>query len=122
MTPRYQFDYTDVKDLQVLRDFVLVRDMNFDARTTSSGIVLLRDDGKSQGIRPRWAQVFRVGPDNQTVKEGQWVLVEHGRWTRGLKVRVDGEEMTIRKVDPEAIIFVSDVQHNDETQSDKVLA
>jgi hypothetical protein len=38
------------------------------------------------------------------------VLIEHGRWSRGLKIVKDGEEIIIRRADPEAIIFVSDDQ------------
>jgi hypothetical protein len=34
--------------------------------------------------------------------------VEHGRWTRGIEVEVRGEPMTLRRVDPKNIIFVSD--------------
>ena len=121
MTKKFQFDYTDVPDLRVIRDTIIVRDMNFEHRVTTAGIYLPGDDGKSSGIRPRWARVFKTGPDATLVREGQWVLIEHGRWTRGLKVRVDGEEMTIRKIDPRAIIFVSDVPHEDQTISDKVV-
>jgi hypothetical protein len=35
------------------------------------------------------------------------VLVEHGRWSRGLKIVKDGEEVILRRADPQAIIFVS---------------
>lgn len=97
-----------IKSLMPLRDHVIVRDMNFEGRTLSSGIVLLSDDGKTDGIRPRWAQVYAVGPDQQDVAVGQWVLIEHGRWTRGLKVDIDGEEFVIRRADPSCILAVQD--------------
>jgi len=102
------FEYTQIKNITALKDHVIVRDMNFSGRTLSSGIVLLSDDLKTSGIRPRWAQVYRTGPEQQDIQEGQWVLVEHGRWTRGAKVSVAGEEIIIRRVDPKDIIFVSD--------------
>ena len=82
--------------------------MSFEGRQLSSGIVLLGDDGKTDGIRPRWAKVYAIGPEQHDVSVGQWVLVEHGRWSRGLKIVKDGEEIVIRRADPEAIIFVSD--------------
>ena len=82
--------------------------MNFAGRKLSSGILLLSDDLKTSGIRPRWAQVYRVGPEQTDVAPDQWVLIEHGRWTRGAKISIEGEEITIRRVDPENIIFVSD--------------
>lgn len=102
------FDYTEIKDITALKDHVIVRDMNFAGRKLSSGILLLSDDLKTSGIRPRWAQVYRVGPEQIDVVPDQWVLIEHGRWTRGAKISIEGEEITIRRVDPENIIFVSD--------------
>ena len=102
------FDYTEIKDITALKDHVIVRDMNFAGRKLSSGILLLSDDLKTSGIRPRWAQVYRVGPEQTDVAPDQWVLIEHGRWTRGAKISIEGEEITIRRVDPENIIFVSD--------------
>jgi co-chaperonin GroES (HSP10) len=103
----YRFTH-EIKGLTPLRDNVLVRDMNFEGRTLSSGIVLLGDDGRADGIRPRWARVYAVGPEQTDVEPGQWVLVEHGRWSRGLNVKVNDEEFTLRRVDPNCIIFVSD--------------
>ena len=102
------FEYTEIKDITALKDHVIVRDMNFAGRKLSSGILLLSDDLKTSGIRPRWAQVYRVGPEQTDVAPDQWVLIEHGRWTRGAKISIKGEEITIRRVDPENIIFVSD--------------
>jgi hypothetical protein len=121
MTKKFQFDYTDVPELRVLKNTIIVRDMNFEHRVTTAGIYLPGDDGKSSGIRPRWARVFRTGPETTTVSEGQYVLIEHGRWTRGLKIRINDEEIVIRKIDPKAIIFVSDQPHDDETISDKAV-
>jgi co-chaperonin GroES (HSP10) len=119
----YQFsldldDYT----IKPLGKNVIVRDMNFEARTLDSGIVLLGDDGKTDGIRPRWAQVYTVGPDQTDVAVGQWVLLEHGRWSRGIKITKNGEEFTIRRADPDAIMMVSDEQPQSETIATSVHA
>jgi len=111
------YEYTQITGIKALKDHVIVRDMNFSGRTLSSGIVLLSDDLKSSGIRPRWAQVYKTGPDQKDVQEGQWILVEHGRWTRGAKVEINGEEITIRRVDPGNIIFVSDEPLSDDNLS-----
>lgn len=97
-----------IEKLTALKDYVIVRDMNFAGRKLSSGVMLLNDDGHTSGIRPRWAQVYATGPKQTAVKVGEWVLVEHGRWTRGIDVVVGDEELTIRRVDPKNIIFVSD--------------
>lgn len=104
-----------VPGIRALHNHVIVTDMSFEGRQLSSGIVLLGDDGKTDGIRPRWAKVYKIGPKQKEVNIGQWVLVEHGRWTRGLKIEVNGETLTVRRVDPDCIIGVQDEppEHDD---------
>jgi len=97
------------KSIRALHDDILVVDMNFEAGMTGGGIFLLGDDGKQRGLRPRWALVYEVGPDQNDVEKGQWILVEHGRWTRGIPFTdLDGEKQVLRKVDPECLLLVSD--------------
>ena len=103
--------------LEPLRDAVIVKDMSFDMRQTSAGIVLLNDNGTGLGIRPRWAQVYAVGPEQQDVRPGDWICVAHGRWTRGIEIDDNGTERTIRRVDPGDILLVSDDQPQDDTMS-----
>jgi co-chaperonin GroES (HSP10) len=103
--------------LEPLRDAVIVSDMSFDMRTTTAGIVLLNDNGTGLGIRPRWAQVYAVGPEQQDVQPGNWICVAHGRWTRGIEIDDNGTERTIRRVDPSDILLVSDEQPQDDTMS-----
>ena len=99
-----------------IRDNVLVTDMNFDARVTAGGIVLPSDDGKSEGIRHRWGRVWKVGPKQVDVKVGEWILLEHGRWTRSVTVvEPDGTEITIRRADLNGILAVSDEVPGDNT-------
>jgi hypothetical protein len=104
----YQIGINIEGEILPLHDSIIVTEMSFEGRQLSSGIVLLGDDGKTDGIRPRWARVYAIGPEQRDVRVGQWVLVEHGRWSRGLKINKDGEEIVIRRADPQAIIFVSD--------------
>lgn len=112
-----------VDGVRALHDHVIVRDMNFGARKLASGIFLLNDDGKTEGIRPRWARVYAVGPDQKDVAVGQWVFIEHGRWSRGMEVEINNEIFTLRKADPKCIIFVSDDEPTeDETISTAVMA
>ena len=119
----YQFrlDF-EGKTIKPLHNNVVVRDMDFAGRTLDSGIVLLADDGKTDGIRPRWAQVYAVGPEQTDVTVGQWVLLEHGRWSRGINITQDGEELTIRRADPESILMVSDEEPNSESIANSVHA
>ena len=106
-----------IQSLRPLNNTVLVADMTFDQRQLSSGIVLLNDDGKSHGIRPRWGRVYAVGPDQRDVQIGQWVLIAHGRWTRGIEVEDNSGNITLRKIDPKDILLVSNQLPKDDTMS-----
>lgn len=108
--------------IRPLGNAVIVADMAFDERITRSGIVLLNDNGTTRGIRPRWGQVYAVGPDQRDVKVGEWVLVAHGRWTRGLDIEDETGAKTLRRVDPNDILAQSDEPVADETFSDAVHA
>jgi co-chaperonin GroES (HSP10) len=97
-----------------IRDNVLITDMNFEEQKTSSGIIIRSDDGKSEGIKPRWGKVWAIGPKQQDVQVGEWILIEHGRWTRGVTVRgEDGNDFVIRRVDTKAILASTDEKPND---------
>lgn len=106
--------------LKPLNDAVIVADMVFDQRITTGGIVLLNDNGKGTGIRPRWAQVYAVGPEQHDVKVGDWILVEHGRWTRGIDIEDETGNHTLRRVDPKDIMLCSDTPMQDETWSEAI--
>jgi len=106
--------------IQAVKDHVLVKGMDFSDRMTNGGIIVPTDDGKSAGIRPRWAEVVAVGPKQKDIAVGEWVLVGHGRWTRGMKMMVGTEEITLRRVDPADIFLVSEKEYNDETWSTAV--
>jgi len=110
--------------LKALNDSVIVADMEFDTRITQSGIIIPNDNGTSLGIRPRWGRVYAVGPQQKDVTVGQWIMVAHGRWTRGIDIE-DGtsdHKRTIRKIDPKDILLVSDEPERprDETHSEAV--
>ena len=111
----------DKHQIHPLNDSVIVTDMMFDERFTTSGIVLLNDNGKSTGIRPRWGRIYAVGPEQKDYSVGDWICVAHGRWTRGVEIEdVEGNAVTIRKVDPKDILLISDEQPSDDTMSDAV--
>lgn len=110
-----------IRGLRALNDSVIVEDMVFDERQLSSGIILPSDNGKSSGIRPRWGRVYAVGPEHRDVRVGQWICVAHGRWTRGIEIEDDAGVRTIRRIDPNDILLVSDEQPDDDTMSDAVV-
>ena len=74
---------------QPIRDWVICTEMNFEGRTLSSGVILLNDNGRADGIRPRWARVWAIGPEQKEVEVGQWICVEHGRWGRTVELETD---------------------------------
>jgi co-chaperonin GroES (HSP10) len=95
--------------LDTIHDNVLVTNMNFEEQVTASGIIVSSDNGKTEGIKPRWGKVYKVGPDQTDVKLGDWILIEHGRWTRGVELKDDdGNVVTVRRVETKAIIAISD--------------
>ena len=83
-------------EFKPLRDGILVRNMEFGEQRTESGLIIASDDGKTSGIHPRWGEVIAVGNEQQDVQVGQFVLVSHGRWSRGFEL--NGE--TVRTVSP----------------------
>ena len=98
---------------------VLVSDMEFGEQTTKGGIILTSDDGNVRGIYPRWGKVHSKGPRNDDPYEiGQWVLIEHGRWTRGVTMSNEGEdEMVLRMVESESILAYADERPEDALMS-----
>lgn len=124
MIPKVKPGYAPnkVKSLKPLRDTVLVSDMNFEFRVTTSGIILPSDDAKNSGIRPRWGKVYAIGPEQKDVQVGQWICVAHGRWTRGIEIIDEtGKKTTVRKIDNNDILLISDEPVTDDTLSDKVI-
>lgn len=102
-------------------EHIIVSDMKFQERLTHGGIIIPNDDMKSEGIRPRWCKIYSLGIDYKGVlKVDDWILVSHGRWTRGIEVEDESGKRTLRRVDPEEILLVSDEPMDDETWSDKV--
>ena len=110
------------EQIKALHDNVLVADMEFDTRITSFGIILPNDNGTTLGIRPRWGRVYAVGQNQKDVKVGQWIMVAHGRWTRGLEIEAENGELTLRKIDPKDILLITDSEESpqDDTMSTAV--
>ena len=110
----------DRHQLKPLHDTVIVGDMNFEERLSNGGIVLVKDNGKSLGIRPRWGRVYAVGPDQKDIRVGTWVCVEHGRWTRGIEIEDENGKQTLRRVDPKDVMMESDEKPADVTFSQAI--
>lgn len=95
--------------IKALRGKVLVTDLERGSRVIG-GIIIPDDNGKSQGIRPRWGRVYSIGDDISDIAVGQWILIENGRWTRMLKIKDEtGADVQVWGVEwPKAVMLVSD--------------
>lgn len=96
--------------LRPLKNKVIVHNMHFGEQRTSGGLIILGDDGKDRGIYPRWGQVYAKGEENtDDYQVGDWILVEHGRWTRGIELEdsESNDPFTIRMVDTNCILMWS---------------
>jgi len=100
--------------VRALSKDILVVDMDMGDMITSGGIVIQSDNGKAHGVKPRWAKVYKVGSEvDIDVKVGQWVLIEHGRWTRKINID-DGEGVKdFQKVEIKSIMAVADERPDD---------
>jgi hypothetical protein len=91
--------------LSPIKNRVIVSDMHFGEQIRKSGLILTGDDGTSRGIYPRWCKVHAKGPENEDeYSVGDWILVEHGRWTRGVDIDEGNGERTLRMVEAESIM------------------
>ena len=101
-------------DLKAIGNRVLVTDMHFGEQKTASGLIIKDDNGTTRGIYPRWGKVYDKGPDNDDDYHiGDWILVEHGRWTRGINLEKDGKEFEVRMVEAESVLAYSNEKPND---------
>ena len=113
--------------LRAIRDNILCTDADFGDQVTESGILIKSNMGQSQGITPRWMQVFEVGPDIDWLTPGQWVYVEYGRWSEGMKLSderfdTDNGKKEIWKVDPAGCLAVADEKPNTFNYNSDVVA
>lgn len=110
------FDTRKYKSIRAIKDHVLVTDMNFKEKLSHGGIIIPHSDGKLEGIHPRWGRVYAVGNQQKDISVGQYVLVKHGRWTRGVDIEdADGSTHTLRRIDQNDILLVSNDPVQDET-------
>ena len=84
-------------------------------RTSAGGIVLTDDNDMSageRGVRPRWFQVVNVNVDTNPddIKIGDYVLVEHGRWSKRFTGSADMREVgnNYSIVEEKSVMMVSE--------------
>lgn len=99
--------------IKALEGKVLVTDIQKGERMIGR-IIIANDDGKQQGVRPRWGKVYSVGSDIKDLEIGEWILIEHGRWTRPVIL----DEVEYYAVDNECILASCEEEPKDETLVD----
>lgn len=100
--------------LTPIKKSVIVRNMYFGEQKTRGGLIITDDDGTTRGIYPRWAQVHSKGPENtEDYQIGDWVLIEHGRWTRSVQIDEGDGERELRMIDVDAILLWSNSKPDD---------
>ena len=97
-----------------LHDKVFITDMEFGGQQSAGGIFIPSANGKADGITPRWGRVWAIGPEQRDVKVGEWIMVEHGRWTRTVEYEnEDGSISEVRMVEATAIMMSTDEKPQD---------
>lgn len=97
--------------LKALHDKIIVVDLEHGEKKTKAGLIIADDstvEAGDRGIKPRWARVLAVGPDQKDVKENDWILLEHGRWTVGQHLNLGDGEFKFWMADPNGILGVSE--------------
>lgn len=98
---------------------VFVTDIERGETVTKSGIIITDDNMTNRGIRARWARVWAIGDDVHDIAVGDWILIEHGRWTNRITIEIDGVETDVWRVDwPDAVLVASDVEPDSAAASD----
>ena len=75
------------------------------------GIIIPDDDGSDRGIRPRWGRIYAVGEGVDDLRPGQWILIEHGRGTREMKV---DDTLSVYGVEYSSILAYQDEDPEDQ--------
>jgi len=100
--------------LRPIRDDVLVSHMYFGETKTKGGIIIGDDNAKAHGVKPRWAKVYAVGSEHKDEYDvGDWILIQHGRWTRKVTVDDGDNVLEIQKVEKDAVLAWQDTAPDD---------
>jgi len=101
------------------KGMVFVTDMDKGDKVTKGGLIILDDNMTNRGIRARWARVWAIGSGVEDIEVGQWVLVEHGRWSNRITIEMEGESVDVWRIEyPESALVVSDEQPDSEVAPD----
>jgi hypothetical protein len=84
-----------MRTITPIRDKVLAKMLEpVGDERTMNGIILTEKNLGEESIRPRWFEILSVGPEQTEMAAGEFVLVPHGRWSRGIDL-----DNTLREAD-----------------------
>ena len=112
---KLSYDKVDY-DIDPLPNDILVHNMDTGEGTYGKSKIIISSSDKSatHGIRPRWAQIYKIGSRVDYTKVGDWVLIDHGRWSYGRTVtHDDGSTSYVQKADPNGIMIVTEHEPED---------
>jgi len=98
----------DGNDLKPIKKRLYVTNMTWGEQKLKSGIIIKDREMTTEGIHPRWAKVFKIGPEVTDIETGDYILISHGRWSHNFKILNDDKEMKCWYVDyPDGVLLVS---------------
>lgn len=100
---------TNYENLKPTRKRILVDEIESGEQLQGS-IIVLDDDAKTRGIKSRWCHIYAISPEIEDLKVGDWILVEHGRWSRGFKASLEDRDVNFRFVEYEYVQGVSETK------------
>lgn len=102
-----------MRTINPLGNQIILINLEHGEKKTAAGLIIADDSTISagdRGIKPRWAEVYAVGPEQKDVVVGQWVLMEHGRWSVGQTFDAGDTEIKFWVGDTNGVMGTSDVK------------
>jgi len=97
------------KAFHALKANVFVTDLDRGPHLTAGGVFLPDDNFSERGVHPRWGQVRYVGPEVEDLKVGEWVYVEHARWTNEIELELPTGVVRMWRVEyPQSVLLAAD--------------
>lgn len=91
--------------LECMPNSLFTESMEYGERKTKSGFVIQAESMDHQGrfVRPRWSKVRYKADNIDFVNIGDWVLMEHGHWSFGMHLKINGKEEKLWYISPKSL-------------------
>ena len=98
------------ENFRPIKDNVFVSDLDSGPHITAGGIIRPDDNRSGTGIHARWARIAFIGPDikDEDIKVGEWVFIEHARWTNSIDLEFPSGTIRVWKIDwPDSVLLAT---------------